>query len=175
MNLFDTVAAVSTPRGKGGVAMIRISGEDAIDIAARMFLPKSGRSLCEYRSSSAIYGDILSGKPERDVIDDGIATIYRAPHSFTGENTVEICCHGGNLITQRVLEAILCAGARMAMAGEFTKRAFINGKMSLTSAEALGDLLDASTTDQIKLARSGMKGNLASIISPPSDAFIISL
>ena len=69
MNLFDTVAAVSTPRGKGGVAMIRISGEDAIDIAARMFLPKSGRSLCEYRSSSAIYGDILSGKPERDVID----------------------------------------------------------------------------------------------------------
>ena len=162
MNHLDTIAAVSTPYGKGGIAVIRISGEDAISVAEKLFTPQSGKTLREYASSKAIYGYIFhknGNDPEQ--IDDGIATVFRAPKSFTGEDTVEISCHGGVLITQKVLSATLSAGARLALAGEFTKRAFINGKMTLTGAEALGDLLDAGTDEQIKLARSGMKGILS--------------
>jgi tRNA modification GTPase len=159
MNLLDTIAAISTPYGKGGIAVLRISGADALGVAERVFEPIGKKG---FEHARAVYGGIFSSAEGKRVqIDDGIAVYFRAPMSFTGEDTVEISCHGGILVTQRVLEAILCAGARMAMAGEFTKRAFINGKMSLTSTEALGDLLDASTTDQIKLARSGMKGNLS--------------
>ena len=165
MELFDTVAAISTPRGKGGVAMIRISGDEAIDIASRMFLPKSGRSLSEYKHATAVYGDILSGKAEKDVIDDGIATVYRAPHSFTGENTVEICCHGGNLITQRVLEAVLLSGAKAAGPGEFTKRAFVNGRLDMSHVEAIGGLIEAETDAQIKLFSQGAASAMSSTVN----------
>lgn len=165
MELFETVAAISTPRGKGGVAMIRISGDDAIDVASRMFLPKSGKTLSEYKHATAVYGDILSGKAEGDVIDDGIATIYRAPHSFTGENTVEICCHGGNLITQRVLEAVLLSGAKAAGPGEFTKRAFVNGKLDMSHVEAIGGLIEAETDAQIKLFSQGAASAMSKKVS----------
>lgn len=162
MNQLDTIAAVSTPYGKGGIAVLRVSGEDAIRVASMVFEPKSGKSLDEIASSKAVYGDIFETKDgKRTQIDDGIAVCFRAPNSFTGEDTVEISCHGGILITQKVLSALLMAGARMALPGEFTKRSFINGKMSLTSAEALGDLLEAQTDEQIKLARSGMRGVLS--------------
>ena len=169
MELFDTVAAISTPRGKGGVAMIRISGEDALEIAGKMFLPKSGRSLTEYRSASAIYGDILSGRAEGEIIDDGIATVFRAPHSFTGENTVEICCHGGNLITQRVLEAVLLSGAKAAGPGEFTKRAFVNGRLDMSHVEAIGGLIEAETDAQIKLFSQGAASAMSRTVSDIRD------
>ncbi|MBQ4090702.1 MAG: tRNA uridine-5-carboxymethylaminomethyl(34) synthesis GTPase MnmE [Clostridia bacterium] len=163
MNLLDTIAAISTPYGKGGIAVIRISGQDAISVVERVFVSKSGAPLSDIASNRATYGAIYSHRNDRtEHIDDGIAVIFRAPHSFTGEDTVEISCHGGILITQRVLEAALCAGARMAMPGEFTRRSFINGKTSLTEAEALGDLLEAATDDQVSIARSGMRGNLSS-------------
>lgn len=162
MNYLDTIAAVSTPYGKGGIAVLRISGSEAIEIADKVFKPKSGRSLTDTASSRAVYGNIFDTKNGKKVqLDDGIAVCFRAPASFTGEDTVEISCHGGVLVTSRVLSALLSAGARMAMAGEFTKRAFINGKMTLTSAEALGELLEAKTDEQISLARSGMKGILS--------------
>ena len=162
MNYLDTIAAVSTPYGKGGIAVLRVSGSEAIEIADRVFRPKNGKSLVDIESSKAVYGDIFDTKSgERTQIDDGIAVCFRAPASFTGEDTVEISCHGGILVTSRVLSALLSAGARPAMAGEFTKRAFINGKMTLTSAEALGELLEAKTDEQISLARSGMKGILS--------------
>ena len=162
MNHLDTIAAVSTPYGKGGIAVLRVSGENAIEIAQRVFLAKCGKALSEIESSKAVYGYIYekSGSEYRQ-IDDGIAVVFRAPNSFTGEDTVEISCHGGVLVTRKVLSALLIAGARHAMAGEFTKRAFINGKMTLTGAEALGDLLEAKTDEQISLARSGMKGILS--------------
>ena len=162
MNLLDTIAAVSTPYGKGGIAVIRISGGDAIAVADRVFKPMSGKSLNDTESSRAVYGAIFDfdGKCAKQ-IDDGIAVCFRAPRSFTGEDTVEISCHGGVLITQKVLASVLSAGARIAMAGEFTKRAFINGKMTLTSAESLGELLEAKTDEQITLARSGMRGVLS--------------
>jgi len=161
MNLLDTIAAISTPHGKGGVAVIRISGRDAFDVADRVFVRASGEKLCDTRHACAVYGEIFMPDCRDNSIDDGIATVFRAPRSFTGEDTVEISCHGGVLVTRRVLAAILCAGARSAEAGEFTRRAFVNGKMKLTEAEALGDLLDAGSEGQLALARGGMRGLLS--------------
>ncbi|MBO7148905.1 MAG: tRNA uridine-5-carboxymethylaminomethyl(34) synthesis GTPase MnmE [Clostridia bacterium] len=156
--LGKTIAAVSTPYGKGGVALIRISGEDAVSIAARIFTPKSGKALCEYPSRYAVYGDIIS---DGVIIDDGLAYIYKAPASYTGEDTVEICCHGGILLTNKVLEAAIIAGAQYAEPGEFTQRAFLNGKIALTEAEAVINLIDAQSDEQIKLAASHRKGVLS--------------
>ncbi len=162
MNHLDTIAAVSTPYGKGGIAVIRVSGHDAIFISECIFEPANGKVLSEIESGRTAYGYMFeSVNNQRQQIDDGIAVIFRAPRSFTGEDTVEISCHGGVLVTQKVLTALLTAGARPALPGEFTKRAFINGKMTLTSAEGLGDLLEASTDEQISLARSNMKGVLS--------------
>ena len=155
---FDTVAAVSTPRGKGGVAVIRVSGADAIALCDRVFRAASGRSLAETESRMAVYGRIFDGD---ECIDDGIATVFRGPRSFTGEDTVEIGCHGGVLVTEAVLGVILAAGARPAEAGEFTRRAFVNGKMGLSNAEALGALLDANNRNQLRLSRAGLEGKLS--------------
>ena len=166
MNQLDTIAAVSTPYGKGGIAVLRISGEDAEAIADKIFEPKNKKKLSQIDGCRATYGSIFEYRNGNKVqIDDGIAVVFRAPQSFTGENTVEISCHGGILVTQKVLSAILSAGARMALPGEFTKRSFINGKMSLSSAEALGDLLEAQSDEQISLARSGMNGILSGSVS----------
>jgi len=160
--LGDTIAAVSTPRGKGGVALLRVSGGDAIAICARVFRPKGSKALADAPSRHAVYGEILApnGEGEWVSVDDGIATVFRAPASFTGEDTVEICCHGGMLLTETVLTALLAAGARPAEAGEFTRRAFLNGKMGLSSAEALGNILEAQTREQLTLAHTGMQGKL---------------
>ena len=151
----STIAAISTPYGRGGIAVIRISGEDAIAIADRIFKTKSKKSLSETEGGRIVYGDIyLDGK----VIDDGMAAIFRAPHSYTGEDTVELSCHGGILVTESVLTAALSAGAVQAEAGEFTKRAFVNGKLSLSEAEAVINLIDAETRDKMHLARSHASG-----------------
>ncbi len=158
--LNDTIVAVSTPRGRGGVAMLRISGDRAFEIAARVFRPKNGRPLTEQPVRHAVYGEILAPGREGEwqSVDDGIATLYSSPASFTGEDTVELCCHGGILLTETVLTACLVAGAAPATAGEFTRRAVLNGKMGLSSAEALGNLLEADTRDQISLAHAGLHG-----------------
>ena len=145
MMLFDTIAAISTPLGKGGVAVIRVSGENAIKISSEVFEPLSKKfsSLADVESRYMCRGRIwrsCEGR-ERISIDDGMAVVFRAPASFTGEDVVEISCHGGILVTQGVLSALVEAGARVAEAGEFTRRAFVNGKMKLTEAEALGLLL----------------------------------
>lgn len=163
MELLDTIAAISTPHGKGGVAVLRVSGAQAISIASRVFVPKSGKMLEECASRMATYGAILA--PEGDdwlPVDDGLATVFRAPASFTGEDVVEICCHGGILLTQTVLSALLIAGARMARPGEFTRRAFLNGKIGLGAAEAIGSLLEAQNRGQMTLALSGLHGKLES-------------
>ncbi len=163
MNINDTIAAISTPHGKGGVAVIRISGSDAIGIAERVFRPKNRKALRAIAPNMAVYGDIYMPNADEQApnIDDGMAVCFHAPRSFTGEDTVEISCHGGILITGQVLAAILAAGARQAEAGEFTRRAFINGKLNLTEAEALGALLEAQTQGQLLLSRNGMSGILS--------------
>lgn len=160
MYVFDTIAAISTPYGKGGVAMIRISGADALAVADAIFMPKSGKRLSELEVGRAYYGDVFSPIEGGKSIDDGIAVYFRAPRSFTGEDTVEISCHGGILLTQKVLSAALSAGARMAEAGEFTRRAYVLGKIRLNEAESLGNLLEAKNEGQLSLARGGMRGRL---------------
>lgn len=162
MKLLDTIAAISTPRGKGGVAMIRISGDNALNIGDAVFFPRSKKKLSEYQSGKMAYGEIVmwGENRERYSIDDGLAVTFRAPASFTVEDTVEIYCHGGSLVTQKVLSCVLSAGARAAEAGEFTRRAFVNGKMSLNEAQSLGFLLEAKNDGQLRVARGGMRGNL---------------
>ena len=164
-----TIAAISTAFGRGGIAVIRISGEDAIGIAAKVFVPASGKGLEEISSGRAVYGKIYGGGR---VIDDGMALVLRAPRSFTGEDTVEISCHGGVLITQKVLEAVLMAGAEAAGPGEFTKRAFISGKIGLTEAEAVIATINAESEEQLKLARSHMEGSLAGEIGSISEELV---
>ena len=160
MNLLDTIAAVSTPYGKGGVALIRISGADAIAVADKIFKSRSGKRLAESEHGRMTYGEIFM-PGESDSVDDVMAVAFRAPRSFTGEDTVEITCHGGVLVTKKVLSCALLAGARAAEAGEFTRRAYISGKLKLNEAEALGDLLEAKSESQLSLARGGMKGRLS--------------
>ena len=148
-NYAYTIAAVSTPPGKGGVAIIRISGPDALRIGAEVFRPASKKNFEEAIPRMQIRGDIYYGD---EMIDDGIATYFKAPASYTGEDTVEIACHGGILVTKTVLEAVFNAGARPAEPGEFTRRAFLSGKISLSEAESIGGLIDAETKEQMKLS-----------------------
>lgn len=154
----DIISAVSTPFGKGGIAVIRISGEGSFALADKMFRPKRGKPLSERTGGRVVYGDILY---DGRVIDDGCATLFRAPNSYTGEDTVEISCHGGILVTSKVYESTLLCGARPAEAGEFTRRAFLSGRMGLTQAEAVIDLIDAETEEAMRLASSGTSGVLA--------------
>ena len=162
MTNFDTIAAISTPFGKGGVAVIRLSGTDALAVTQKIFRPKSARypSLSHAPARSMVYGEILS-PDSQEILDDVLCVYFPAPHSFTGEDVVEISCHGGVLVTRSVLTACLTAGARAAEAGEYTRRAYLNGRMMLPEAEALGTLLEAGNNEQLRLARSGMKGHLA--------------
>lgn len=159
---FETVAAISTPPGKGGVALIRISGPDAIPIADACFSPRGGKRLADHPARMAVYGDIVGADGR---IDDGIALLFRAPHSYTGEDVAELTCHGGRLVTEAVLTAVLSAGAVPAPAGEFTRRAFLNGRLSLTDAEAIGDLLDAQTTAQLRLAGNDARDKLNAAVN----------
>ena len=161
-NFTSVIAAVSTPPGKGGVAIIRISGDGALLIADRVFKPKSEKPFKCAEPRKQIRGDIYYSN---EIIDDGMATYFKAPFSYTGEETVEIACHGGMLVTSLVLEAVFAAGAVPAEAGEFTKRAFINGKISLVEAEAVGNLLEAESKAQIKLASSKSRTALAESIN----------
>ena len=154
----DTIAAVSTAKGKGGVAMIRISGPDALEVAKRVFRTHGSQVV----PRRCLYGDIIR---ENEIIDDGTLTYFAAPHSYTGEDVCEICCHGGIYVTSAVLEAVLSSGARIAGAGEFTRRAYINGKLTLSRAEAVGGVIDAVTDNQLKLSSSQERGVLSAKIS----------
>lgn len=152
-----TIAAISTPHGKGGVAMIRISGEETAEVLGRVFSPLGARDPRDF-PRCAVFGRIVSGD---EVIDTGVATFYAAPRSYTGEDMAEVCCHGGVLVTRRVLEAVFAAGAAPAGAGEFTKRAFLAGKLTLSETEGIGLLLDAETESEMRLASAGARGVLS--------------
>lgn len=151
----DTIAAISTPRGKGGVALVRISGDDALAVLEKCFLPKYGKG---FPARKAVYGSVVNGG---ETVDTGLATYFEAGHSYTGEPTAEITCHGGIAVTAAVYEAALSAGAVPADAGEFTRRAFVNGRLTLTEAEAVGRLIDADTESRRKLAVSAAGGKLS--------------
>ena len=152
-----TIAAIATPPAEGGIAVIRISGDNASGIAERVFTPVSGRNIKEMRGYTACYGEIHDGAKR---LDDGVLLIYRAPHSYTGEDSAEISCHGGIYTAKRVLSACFTAGAVPAQAGEFTKRALLNGKMSLTQAEAVADVISAQNEQFLLCAGSQREGAL---------------
>lgn len=153
----DVIAAVSTPKGTGGIAVIRISGNGALQVAERVFRSKNGRKLTDHSPRYAIYGDIYD---DRSTVDSGILTYYLSPNSYTGEDMVEISCHGGYTVTAMVLSAVLEKGARMAEGGEFTRRAFINNKIGLTEAEAVGNMLTAESERAVRLSNRHINGAL---------------
>lgn len=161
-----TIAAISTPLGKGGVSMIRITGDTAFEVASRLFTPKSGVKIEDIRSNTAVYGSFFD---KDGIFDDGVLILYRAPKSYTGENTAELCCHGGLLVTKKLLEAAITAGAEYAEAGEFTKRAFINGKLTLSQAEAIGGIIDAKNEKHLTVSLLQSKGALSQKIKELSD------
>lgn len=149
----STVAAISTPNASGGIAVIRISGEDALSIADKVF--RGSRSPLQMDGYTCVYGSAFDGG-ER--LDDVILTVFRAPHSYTGEDVAEISCHGGIFVTRRILRAVLKNGAESAPPGEFTKRAFLNGKLDLTQAEAVMDIISAHGDMELKNAQSLREG-----------------
>lgn len=153
----STVCAIATPPAAGGISVIRISGKRAAEIAAKVFRPVSGRSAEELSGYRAAYGKIYDGEEQ---LDDGVLLMFRAPHSYTGEDVAEISCHGGIYVTRRVLAACIKAGAEPAAAGEFTKRALLNGKMSLTQAEAVTDIISAQSSQLLSCSNSQREGAL---------------
>lgn len=153
----STICAIATPAAVGGISVIRISGENAAEIAAKVFSPVSGRNAAELEGYRAAYGKIHDGGEQ---LDDGVLLMFRAPHSYTGEDTAEISCHGGLYVTQRVMTACIKAGAVPAAAGEFTKRALLNGKLSLTQAEAVADIISAQGEQILSCSNSQREGAL---------------
>lgn len=155
LNAGETIAAISTPVAAGGIGMIRISGENALTVADRVFRSVSGKKAAETKGYRGLYGSLFDEDGE---IDEAVVFVYRAPKSYTGEEVAELCCHGGIYLVQRALRACIAAGARPAEAGEFTRRAFLNGKMSLTQAEAVADLIAAQGAHSAQAALTARQG-----------------
>ena len=164
-----TIAAISTANGIGGLGVIRISGENAIATADKIFVSVSGKKLSQLKGYTAAYGKIYDGY---ELIDEAVVLVFRAPHSYTGEDVAEISCHGGLYVTKRVLRAVLKNGAVPAEAGEFTKRAFLNGKLGLTEAEAVMDIISAKGSQSARAALSCMEGKLRQRIDSVRDTLI---
>ena len=154
----DTIAAVSTPLGEGGISIVRLSGPDAVDIAERVFRPANGRPLSEAASHTIHYGHVLEGERR---IDEVLVSLMRAPRTYTREDAIEINCHGGVLAARAVLDAVLGAGARLAERGEFTQRAFVNGRISLDQAKAVLDIVQARTGLGLEAAVDRLGGRFA--------------
>src|SRR5213594_2927579 len=168
MTVSDTIAAISTPPGEGAIALVRVSGANAIEVADKIFHGKEMPSQFEPRVQH--FGESFG--PEGRLIDQVVLSIHRAPASYSGEDLVEISCHGGTLVSAKVLEVCLCAGARGARPGEFTERAFLNGKMDLTQAEAVIDLIRARTDLALRSATEQLEGCLGEKIRKIRDELI---
>src|ERR1700726_4811465 len=168
MASFDTIAAISTPPGEGAIALVRISGANAIAVADKIFRGKEKAS--RFGSHVQHLGEIVTDSGS--LIDEVLMSIHRAPTSYTGEDVVEISCHGGTLVTAKVLEVCLRAGARSARPGEFTERAFLNGKMDLTQAEAVIDLIRAKTDLALRSATEQLEGRLGEHIKKIRDELV---
>ena len=153
-----TIAAIATAQGTGGIGVIRISGEHAFAIAEGVFRPAGRKKVKEMKGYTAAYGSVYDGEEK---LDEGILLVFRAPHSYTGEDVAEISCHGGIYVTKSILRAVFSAGASPAGPGEFTQRAFINGKLGLTEAEAVMDIIGAKGKNAARAALSCREGALS--------------
>lgn len=157
-----TIAAISTAQASAGISVIRISGDHAIEIADKVFQSKSGKQLRDMKGYTCSLGEAYT---DHEPIDECIATVFRAPHSYTGEDVVELSCHGGVYLTAQVLRAVYNAGAQAAQAGEFTKRAFLNGKLDLVEAESVMDLISSRSKASARAALNVKEGALSRCIN----------
>ena len=166
----QTIAAIATPPAPSAIGILRLSGDGAIEAAAAVFRPTGGKSLAEYESRRLVYGTLLG--PDGAPIDQALATISRAPRSYTGEDTAEFQCHGSPAVLQLGLEALFAQGVRQAGPGEFTRRAFLNGKLDLTQAEAVADLIDAETPAAVRQAAGQLSGALGRRVGAIYDGLV---
>ena len=163
-----TIAAIATAPGAGGIAVVRLSGPESYAVAARVFHPANANKKVEdAKGYTALFGSFVEGE---DAFDEGVALFFRAPHSYTGEDVVELSCHGGSAVARRLVEACIAAGAAPAAPGEYTRRAFLNGKMSLTQAEAVMDIISADGKQGAALANASLSGALAKKIGAEKEA-----
>lgn len=153
----DTIAAIATAMSNSGIGIVRISGEEAFDIIEKIYRGKKKKSLKEQNSHTIHYGYIVDGE---ETIDEVLVMLMRGPHSFTGEDVVEIDCHGGVYVVKKILETVIKYGARPADPGEFTKRAFLNGRMDLSQAEAVIDIINSKNAYALKSSVSQLKGSV---------------
>ncbi len=163
-----TIAAIATAPGAGGIAVVRLSGPESYAVAARVFHPANpNKNVEEAKGYTALFGSFVEGD---DAFDEGVALFFREPHSYTGEDVVELSCHGGSAVARRLVEACIVAGAAPAAPGEYTRRAFLNGKMSLTQAEAVMDIVSADGKQGAALANASLSGALAKKIGAEKEA-----
>lgn len=167
----NTIAAISTANGPGGIGVIRISGEDAFIIGDKVFKNINGKKISEMNGYTVAYGNVYD---DSEKIDEVVVTVFKAPHSYTGENVLEISCHGGMYVTKQVLRAVINAGAEPAQAGEFTQRAFLNGKMDLSEAEAVMDIISAKGKTEARVALACREGKISKEIFKINDILVTS-
>ena len=170
----DTIAAISTPMGEGAIAIVRLSGDEAIQIADRIFRSPSGKKLTEEQSHTIHYGH-LEDPTTGETVEEVMVSLMKAPKTFTREDVIEVNCHGGIVSVNRVLQLVLKEGARLAEPGEFTKRAFLNGRVDLSQAEAVMDLIRAKTDRAMNVALNQMEGKLSRLISELRQALLETL
>src|SRR3972149_2854493 len=170
----ETICAIITPPGTGGVSVIRLSGKDAISIASRVFRKKSGKSLRDAKTNSIQYGHILDSSTGA-VLDEVLVGIMKAPHSYTCEDVAEVSCHGGPFITGRILEVFVREGARLAEPGEFTRRAFLNGRIDLAQAEAVIGLINSKTEEGLRSSIWQLEGSISRKINELRDTLTAAL
>ena len=156
----STICAPATAPG-GALAVIRVSGENAISFTSSIFQSKGGTALAQKKGATLTFGNIVNPANPEEVIDEVLVSVFRAPHSYTGEDATEISCHGSSFIVEKIVTLLLGAGCRLAEAGEFTKRAFLNGKMDLSQAEAVADLIASTTAANHRMAMSQMRGGFS--------------
>ena len=155
----STIAAIATAPGAGGIAVVRLSGPESYAVAAKVFCPANpAKRVEDAKGYTALFGHFMEGE---EAFDEGVALFFRAPHSYTGEDVVELSCHGGSAVARRLVESCIAAGAAPAAPGEYTRRAFLNGKLGLTQAEAVMDLISADGRQGAALANASLNGALA--------------
>ena len=169
MTSTDTICAIATAPG-GAIGVIRVSGPEAIAVADHIFRPISGLPLAERKPRTAVFGHIVGG--EGEIVDEVLVTLFRGPHSYTGEDSVEISCHGSSYILQQVMRLLTSEGCRLAAPGEYTQRAFLNGKMDLSQAEAVADLIASSSAATHRMAMNQMRGGFSKELSVLRDKLL---
>ena len=154
----DTICAIATAQG-GAIGTIRVSGPEAITLTDRIFKPVSGKPLAERAPYTLTFGNII--RPEGEIIDEVLISLFRAPHSYTGQDSTEISCHGSSYILQQVMQLLIRQGCRAAGPGEYTQRAFLNGKMDLSQAEAVADLIASTSAATHRMAMNQLRGGFS--------------